>query len=127
LRYYLFSLAILFALNCSPFCRAVPKMQEDEEQKVEEIDEFEEEEASEIQVKLLRELMADPYVKEHLGWMLVIGQHPMYLLIDEDRGEPPVGERIPPWGAKTKEGYVERVKRNLNSLAEIGQLKINYQ
>lgn len=130
LRYYLFSFAVLFVLNLGPTCFAVPKMQEADEVEVEEaeeIAEFETEEASETQEKMLRELMADPYVKEHLGWMLVIGQHPMYLLIDEDRGEPTVGERVPPWGAKTKEDYVERVRRNLNSLEKIPQLKINYQ
>ena len=129
-RYWLFGIAIVFAFSFSATSLGAGKMQEADEVEVEEvegIDEFEEEAESEMQEKMLRELMADPYVKEHLGWMLVIGQHPMYLLIDEDRGEPPVGERIPPWGAKNKEGYVERVKRNLSSLAEIDQLKINYQ
>jgi len=75
----------------------------------------------------LQELTKDPYLKEHFKWKLFFAQHPMYLLIDEDRGEPPVGERIPPWGAKTKEEYVERVRRNLKSLDELPELKLNYQ
>jgi len=76
---------------------------------------------------ILNELRADAFVKEHFGWQLAFCQHPMYLLIDEDRGEPPVGERIPPWGAKTADDYVERVKRNLHSLEELDELKLNYQ
>jgi len=87
----------------------------------------EEEPESNMMRQMLEQLKSDPYVKEHLGWMLVIGQHPMYLLIDEDRGEPPVGERIPPWGAPNKEGYVARVRRNLKSLDKIPQLRLNYQ
>jgi hypothetical protein len=75
----------------------------------------------------LQELTKDPYLKEHFKWKLFFAQHPMYLLIDEDRGEPPVGERIPPWKAKTKEEYVERVRRNLKSLDELPELKLNYQ
>jgi hypothetical protein len=75
----------------------------------------------------LNELIKDPYVKKHFGWKLFFAQHPMYLIVDEDRGEPAVGERIPPWGAKTKEGYIERVRRNLKSLEELPNLKLNYQ
>jgi hypothetical protein len=75
----------------------------------------------------LNELKRDPYVKKHFGWKLFFAQHPMYLIVDEDRGEPAVGERIPPWGAKTKEGYIERVRRNLKSLEELPNLKLNYQ
>jgi hypothetical protein len=75
----------------------------------------------------LNELKEDPYIKKHLGWKLFFAQHPMYLIVDEDRGEPAVGERIPPWGAETKEGYIERVRRNLTSLEEIPNLKLNYQ
>ncbi|MFC1739671.1 hypothetical protein ACFL1G_11600, partial [Planctomycetota bacterium] len=76
---------------------------------------------------ILEQLKKDPFVKEHFGWKLAFCQHPMYLLIDEDRGEPAVGERIPPWGAPDKEGYVARVRRNLNSLEELSRLKLNYQ
>ncbi len=47
---------------------------------------------------ILKQLKKDPFVKEHFGWKLAFCQHPMYLLIDEDRGEPTVGERVPPWG-----------------------------
>lgn len=76
---------------------------------------------------ILEQLKKDPFVKEHFGWKLAFCQHPMYLLIDEDRGEPTVGERIPPWGAPNKEGYIERVRRNLQSLEELPELKLNYQ
>jgi len=75
----------------------------------------------------LNEIKKDPYVKEHFGWKLFFAQHPMYLLVDEDHGEPAVGERIPPWRAKTKEEYVERVRRNLKLLEELPELKLNYQ
>jgi hypothetical protein len=69
----------------------------------------------------------DSFNKEHLGWKLAFCQHPMYLLIDEDRGEPTVGERIPPWGAKYASDYAERVRRNLNSLDQFPGLILNYQ
>jgi len=82
---------------------------------------------SEMPDYILEQLKKDPFVKEHFGWKLAFCQHPMYLLIDEDRGEPTVGERIPPWGASNKEGYVARVKRNLKSLEELSELKLNYQ
>jgi len=51
----------------------------------------------------------------------------MYLIVDEDCGEQAVGERIPPWRAETKEGYIERIRRNLKSLEELPNLKLNYQ
>ena len=54
-------------------------------------------------------------------------QHPMYLLIDRDRGKPTVRERVSPWGAPDAESYVKRVKRNLKSLENFPDLKINYQ
>ncbi|MHC4912940.1 MAG: glycoside hydrolase family 38 N-terminal domain-containing protein [Planctomycetota bacterium] len=76
---------------------------------------------------ILQQLKKDPFVKEHFGWKLAFCQHPMYLLIDEDRGEPTVGERIPPWGAANAEDYVERVRRNLQSLENLPELKLNYQ
>jgi hypothetical protein len=76
---------------------------------------------------LWEEMLSDPLVKEHFGFKLAFCQHPMYLLIDEDRGEPPVGERIPPWGAPTSPEYVERVKRNLGSLEKYPEIKLNYQ
>jgi hypothetical protein len=76
---------------------------------------------------MLRQLKSDPFIKEHFGWKLAFCQHPMYLLVDEDRGEPAVGERVPPWGAPTSKEYVDRVKRNLQSLRELPELKLNYQ
>ena len=76
---------------------------------------------------ILAELKRDPFIKEHFGWKLAFCQHPMYLLIDEDRGEPTVGERVPPWGAASAKDYVERVRRNLRSLENLPELKLNYQ
>lgn len=72
-------------------------------------------------------LYDNSYLKPIFNWKLAICQHPMYLLIDEDRGEPIVGERVPPWGAPDAATYVERVKRNLLSLERHNTLKLNYQ
>jgi hypothetical protein len=76
---------------------------------------------------ILKQMKKDPFIKEHFGWKLAFCQHPMYLLIDEDRGIPTVGERVPPWGAAKAEDYVERVKRNLQTLEKYPDLKLNYQ
>ncbi|UCC23161.1 MAG: hypothetical protein JSW23_03660 [Planctomycetota bacterium] len=76
---------------------------------------------------ILEQLKKDPFVKEHFAWKLAFCQHPMYLLIDEDRGEPTVGERVPPWGAANAKDYVQRVSRNLQSLENLPELKLNYQ
>ena len=91
-------------------------------------------EAAEIPVRpeempdyILEQLKKDPFIKEHFGWKLAFCQHPMYLLIDEDRGKPTVGERVPPWGATKAADYVERVRRNLQSLEKYSDLKLNYQ
>ena len=51
----------------------------------------------------------------------------MYMLVNEDRTVPTVGERIPPWGAATAEQYLERVKRNLDSLERSPKLTLNYE
>ena len=66
-------------------------------------------------------------MKNFVEWKNVLCQHPMYLLIDRDRGKPTVGERIPPWGAPDAKEYTKRVKRNLESLEKFPDLKINYQ
>jgi len=66
-------------------------------------------------------------MKNFVEWKNVLCQHPMYLLIDRDRGKPIVGERIPPWGAPNAKEYVKRIKRNLKSLEKFPDLKINYQ
>jgi hypothetical protein len=66
-------------------------------------------------------------LQQHLGWKIALCYHPMYLLIDEDRGEPVVGERVPPWGAATVEDYAARVRRNLDSLEKDPGLKLNYE
>ena len=66
-------------------------------------------------------------MENFIQWKNVLCQHPMYLLIDRDRGKPVVGERVPPWGAPDAKEYVERVKRNLESLEKFPGLRINYQ
>ena len=76
---------------------------------------------------LWKKIKEDPFTKEHYGWKMAFIQHPMYLLIDEDRGDPTVGERIPPWGAANAEDYAGRVRRNLNSMDELPDLKLNYE
>jgi len=76
---------------------------------------------------LWEQMSHDPEVKEHFGFKLAFCQHPMYLVIDEDRGVPTLNERIPPFGAATSPEYVERVKRNLESLERFPDIKINYQ
>jgi hypothetical protein len=66
-------------------------------------------------------------IKNHFGWKVAICQHPMYLVIDEDRGEPVLGERIPPWGAPNADEYTERIRRNLEALKKYSDLRINYE
>ena len=66
-------------------------------------------------------------LQQHLDWEIAICYHPMYMLVDEDRTVPTVGERIPPWGAATAEQYLERVKRNLDSLERDPKLTLNYE
>lgn len=81
-----------------------------------------------LTAKDLRDLLEEgPLLKKHFSWKLATCQHPMYLLIDEDRGIPTVGERIPHWGAPNAAEYVERVRRNLDSLEKYPDLKLNYQ
>jgi len=46
-------------------------------------------------------------------WLWAICYHPMILLIDEDRGEPKILERIPPWGAEALDGYWPRLERSI--------------
>lgn len=66
-------------------------------------------------------------IQRHFGWEIAICYHPMFLLVDEDRGEPVIGERKPPWGACDIEAYMERVKRNLASLEADASLVLHYE
>ena len=66
-------------------------------------------------------------LRQYLDWKIAICYHPMYLLVDEDRGKPVLGERIPPWGAADAEQYLERVKRNLAALERDRNLHLNYE
>jgi hypothetical protein len=73
-------------------------------------------------------LAQEPFeVRKHFDWQIAICYHPMYMLVDEDRGVPIIGERVPPWGAATAEQYLERVKRNLASLEKDPKLTLNYE
>ena len=73
-------------------------------------------------------LAQEPFeVRKHFDWQIAICYHPMYMLVDEDRGTPVLGERLPPWGAATAEQYLERVKRNLASLEKDPKLTLNYE
>ena len=76
---------------------------------------------------LLRQEKPEKLIRRMFGWKIAICQHPMYLLIDEDRGKPTVGERVPPWGAPNAKVYVGRVWRNLKSLDKYDDLFLNYQ
>jgi hypothetical protein len=67
-----------------------------------------------------------PAFRKELGWKLAYTQHSMYMFIDEDRGEPIVGERTSPWGASDAGVYVDRVRRNLASLENVPGLLLSY-
>ena len=76
---------------------------------------------------MYEKMLSDPYIKSHFGMKVAICQHPMYLLIDEDRGVPIVGERELPWGSPDAGVYVDRVKRNLGALEKHDDFYLNYQ
>ena len=67
-----------------------------------------------------------PAFRKELGWKLAYTQHSMYMFIDEDRGEPTVGERTSPWGAPDASVYVGRIRRNLASLEKVPGLMLSY-
>jgi len=75
---------------------------------------------------MFEKIINSSLIKKNFNWKLSICQHPMYLLIDEDRGVPEILERIPPWGAPNAKEYIERVKRNLRSLERYPELRIDY-
>ena len=78
------------------------------------------------QTAYFRRLEKLPYLKEHLGWQIALIEHSMYMLIDEDRGDPIVGERTLPWGAPDASAYVERIRRNLAALEAIPAFRLTY-
>jgi len=80
-----------------------------------------------VEADIYEDLVRSQGLKERLGLKVALCQHPMYLIIDEDRGEPRVGERVAPWGAANAKDYVERVRRNLDSLEKFDELRLNYQ
>jgi hypothetical protein len=43
---------------------------------------------------LWQKVKNDPFTRARFGWKMAFIQHPMYLIIDEDRGEPAVMERF---------------------------------
>jgi hypothetical protein len=77
--------------------------------------------------EFIEKMQNNPWMKEHFGLQLGVMQHPMYLIVDEDRGEPIVGERTLPWGAPNAEVYCERINRNLQALEKFDDLYLNYQ
>ncbi|MGA2177929.1 MAG: hypothetical protein ABSH38_23520 [Verrucomicrobiota bacterium] len=81
-----------------------------------------------VAAPLTSALAEEPFnLQQHFNWKIALCYHPMYLLVDEDRGVPVVGERVPPWGAPTAEAYVERVKRNLDAVEKDPEAKLNYE
>ncbi|MCL2646172.1 MAG: hypothetical protein FWD61_04095 [Phycisphaerales bacterium] len=76
---------------------------------------------------LLDKHMSSAEVKRHYRWKAALCQHPMYMLIDEDRGVPKVTERIGPWGADNADEYIKRVERNLDSIDLHDDVKLNYE
>jgi len=56
-----------------------------------------------------------------------ITYHPMYLLVERDRGEPKVLERFPPWGAEDGREYLKRLERNLDFLEKHEDAQLNYE
>ncbi|PSR22709.1 MAG: hypothetical protein C7B45_05800 [Sulfobacillus acidophilus] len=60
-------------------------------------------------------------------YLFAITYHPMYLLVDQDRGDPPILERQLPWGAPDADTYIARIERNLNALDQYPDLRLNYE
>jgi hypothetical protein len=77
--------------------------------------------------ELINHLKQHPFLKERLGWKVAYCQHPMYLLAEEDRGEPMLGERKLPWGAPDAAEAVARIRRNLEALEAFPGLRLNYE
>ncbi len=67
------------------------------------------------------------YVKDHLGWKVAYCPHPMYMLADEDRGVPVLGERKPPWGAPDAAAVVAIIRGNLEFLETHPGFRLNYE
>lgn len=59
--------------------------------------------------------------------LFAITYHPMYLLVELDRGEPKVLERFPPWGAEDGREYLGRLERNLGFLEQHEDAQLNYE
>lgn len=73
-------------------------------------------------------LAEEPFnITNYLNLQIAICDHPMYMLIDQDRGVPIIGERVPPWGAPDAEAYVQRVKRILIALKKDPEAKVNFE
>jgi len=62
-------------------------------------------------------------MKKEKKWQFALSQHPMYFLIREDTQ---CAERTPPWGAPSIEEYIDRVKRNLDSVMH-NEIKIGFE
>ena len=67
-----------------------------------------------------------PLKRNEKEWVWVCVQHPMPLLV-EDRGEPAVLERIPPWGDPTLDAYMTKFNDVCDSLESYPQLRIDFE
>jgi hypothetical protein len=76
--------------------------------------------------QIVGQLEQEKWFRDWLGLKIAYCQHPMYLIIDEDRGVPPVSERTRPWGAIDAAEYIERIRRNLASFEKIPGLRLNF-
>jgi hypothetical protein len=76
--------------------------------------------------QVFQELKSLPYSRAHLRWAIGFTQHSMYMITDEDRGVPMVGERHMPWGAPDASVYVQRTLHNMEALVNIPQLRLTY-
>jgi len=56
-------------------------------------------------------------------WQYAFGQHPMYLIILEDKQ---CAEREPPWGEPTIKRYIARMRRGLKALEKYPKLRYNF-
>lgn len=84
------------------------------------------EQRADVVQEIVRTFRHMPAFRQELGWKLAFTMHSMYMLIDEDRGVPTVGERTSPWGAPDASVYVGRIRRNLASLDKVPGLMLTY-
>jgi alpha-mannosidase len=57
-------------------------------------------------------------------WQYALAQHPMYLIVRECAT---CAERTPPWGEPSIDGYVARIRRNVEALRRHRHLRLGYE